>query len=133
MKEMFLTKEGTLTESVTTVMVADDGTICDGHNECRAYEQLGFKPVYPSQITINGHIWHYPSLNGYGLEVEYSLKESWDHRKACFGIDKDGLYLKSVYYWNRCVEMDENVDIGDAKGTRIEDIGNIHINMYCEE
>lgn len=133
MKEMFLTKEGTLTDSVTRVTVAEDGTICKTHNECSAYEKLGFKPVYTEQITFNGDTWHYPELNGYDLEVVYSRKQSLDDFKVCFGIDKDGLYLKEVFYWNRCRERDDYINIEEFVGRRIDNIKDIKIDLYMRD
>lgn len=132
MKEMYRTAEGTLTTDITKVYVADDGTVCETNNECSAYEKLGFKPVYPTEITFAGSKWHWPELDGYNLEVTYSPAKgfSFEEYKVSFKITEDGLFLTSVFKWDKCSELDVYEKLGDLKGTPIEKIGEVEFTLY---
>ncbi len=121
MKKIFLSKEGVLTESFREVILAEDGFICNDHNEAKAYETIGKVPMFVKEIEFAGYKWQYPSLNGYDMEVVYSQESGSNDFSLCFEVRKEGLFLKEIFYWDRCRELDEYVDIGNMKGISIEE------------
>lgn len=95
MKEMFLTKEGTLTETVKKVYLSDDNTYYHT-NSCvvTIYNKLKIKNVdkiFPEEININGYIFNYPSIDCSDLSVTYTAKDDGDIY-ANFYFDKNLTY-----------------------------------------
>lgn len=81
-KKMYLTNEGTLTSSVTEVVLSkDEKYYHTSHNIVSIYDKINIKDfdkLIEKNITVNECEYNYPSIDGYNLEVTYSSKEDSD-------------------------------------------------------
>lgn len=112
MKEMFLTKEGTLTESIKHVYVAEDKQYY--HSDAsivKIYENLrikDFDKLIPNTYDYKGQIFEYPTINGYENTISYNLKDDSDVYVE-FYFDSGFTSIDNLkpyfFHWDRTCEL----------------------------
>lgn len=118
MREVFRTKEGIITESVTKVNISDDGLYIDENcSNVRAYEKYGIKGYYNSlpkeiELFLEKEPFHCCELNVYEDEVTYTSKENGD-KYISYNIKKERDITKltpTYIVYDRGRELYEDVD-----------------------
>lgn len=89
------------------------------------YEKNNIKnitKIIPQQLNINGYILKYPEILP-SKRAWYSLydRNQYDQDvNICFNIKENKLEFKKATKWNRCSELDEDVDLQFELGLQID-------------
>lgn len=119
---MYLTKEGTLTESVSSVYLSKDEKYYHRNMSIvKLYEDFNIKDfdkLVPSSYFYKGNEFHYPEINAFDKEITYTYKDDSDiyvsfHIDSNFNKDTISLSTPSFSMFDRTSELFVDLSIFD--------------------
>lgn len=125
MEKMYLTKEGILTKSVKEVYVSDNGEIFNTEKEAVLMDKLGKNISYPQRLEFSGFVWKYPNIKTSNMTISYKKENDMNDFHISFSIRKEGIFVNSLFWWNRCKERTDYINLDDMKNISINEIENI--------
>lgn len=113
MREMFLTKEGTLTESIKRVYLSKDGKYYHANNSIvAAYENFNIKDIdklIPTTYNFKNKIFSFFDVNGFKGTILYKLSDSDIYLEFSFdsSFNKNSIQkLKPTFFrWDSYTEL----------------------------
>lgn len=112
MKEMFLTKEGTLTESIKQVYISEDKQYYHSNASIvKIYENLkikDFDKLISKTYIYKEQIFEYPEINCYNNTIIYNLKDNSDVYLEFYfdsGFTSIDNLKPHFFHWDRTCEL----------------------------